>query len=94
MKNKLNDNIKLLEDLSNFLEKSINELRKIFDNFSQNKENVKYKIQKIFTKLRNAVDMQEKELLLKVDKKFEDIFFEAEIIKQNVKKFQKELLLL
>ena len=82
MKNKLNDNIKLLEDLSNFLEKSINELRKIFDNFSQNKENVKYKIQKIFTKLRNVVDMQEKELLLKVDKKFEDIFFEAEIIKQ------------
>ena len=82
MKNKLDDNIKLLENLSNSLEESINELTKIFVNIRENKENLKSKIQKIFTKLRNAINMQEDELILEVDKKYEDIFFKEEIIKK------------
>ena len=82
MKNKLNNNIKLLEELSNSLEKSINELKTIFDNINQNKETLKSKIQKSFTKLRNAMNRKEDELLEKVDKKFEDIFFKEEIIKK------------
>lgn len=82
MKNKLNDNIKLLEELSNSLEESINELKKIFDNINQTKETLKSKIQKKFTKLRNSLNMQEDEILLKVDKKFEDIFFKEEIIRK------------
>ena len=75
MKNKLNDNIKLLENLFNSLEESINELKLILDKINQNKETIKSKIQKIFTQIRNAINTQEDELLNKVDKKFEDIFF-------------------
>ena len=38
---KLNDNIKHLEELLSNLEKSINELKKLFDQINKNKENLK-----------------------------------------------------
>ena len=52
--NKLKENIKILEDLSNDLEKSINEIKKLFEIINQKKEDLKLKIQKIFTNIRNA----------------------------------------
>ena len=54
-KDKLNSNIKYLEDLSSKLEQSIKELKELFDNISENKENLKMKIQKIFTKIRKEI---------------------------------------
>ena len=45
-KNKLNENIKLLEDLSIKLNDSINKLRIIFNITNENKENIKYKFKK------------------------------------------------
>ena len=50
-RNKLKDNIKILDNLSNNLDESINELKKIFEKINEEKENMKIKIQKIFTKL-------------------------------------------
>ena len=44
-KNKLNENIKCLEDLSNNLDKSINELKLLFEKFNENKELLKINIQ-------------------------------------------------
>ena len=56
-------NIYLLEGLYNYLEKTINDIKIIFQEISKNKEDLKIKIQKIFTKLRNAIDDREKKIV-------------------------------
>ena len=84
-RNKLKDNIKILENISNNLEESINELKKIFEKINGDKENIKVKIQKIFTKLRNTINNREDELLLEVDKYYNNIFFNEDIIKDGEK---------
>ena len=53
-KNKLKENIKCLEDMSNTLQHSINELKKIFETINKNKEELKIKIQKCFTKIKKC----------------------------------------
>ena len=45
-KNKLKENIKCLEELSNNIENSINELKILFEKINENKEKLKLKIQK------------------------------------------------
>ena len=84
-KNKLKENIKNLEDLYNNLEQSINELKQIFENFNESKENLKLNIQKIFTKIRNTLNDREDELLLEVDKQYDNIYCNEEIIKEYEK---------
>ena len=42
-------------------------------------------IQKIFTKLRNEINNREDQLLIEVDKKYEELFFNEEIIKESEK---------
>ena len=73
-KNKLVNNIKILEDLSNTFLNSINEMKLIIDKINNNKEELKISIQKSFTKLRNAINDRENELILEVDKQFEKIY--------------------
>ena len=46
---------------------------------------MKLKIQKIFTELRNKINGREDQLLLEVDKNYDNMFFEEEFIKQNEK---------
>ncbi len=41
------------------------------------------KIQKIFTKIRNALNDREDELLSEIDKKFDTLFFDKEFIKEG-----------
>ena len=74
-KSKLNQNIKYLEELSIGLEQSINNLSKILDNVNLKKENLEKKIQKIFTKLRNALNEREEELLSDLNKIFDELYF-------------------
>ena len=81
-KNKLKDNIKLLEDLSNTLNLSIINLKNILEKNEKDKEQLKSNIQNIFTKLRSALNDREDDLLLEVDKNFQNIF--------NNKDFDKE----
>ena len=73
-RNKLKDNLKILDNLSNNLDESINKLKKIFDKINEDKENMKIKIQKIFSKLSNTINNREDELLLEVDKYYNNIF--------------------
>ena len=54
--NKLNENIKYLQNLSNTLKESINNLKILFEKICENKEELKLKIQKIFTKIRNELN--------------------------------------
>ena len=84
-KNKLRENIEKLENLSINFEQSINQLKIIFENINKNKEELKLKIQKIFTKIRNVLNEREDQLLLEVDKKYDNLFFKEDILKENEK---------
>ena len=84
-KNKLEENIKYLEDISTSLEQSINDLKQIFENFSNSKEEIKLNIQKIFTNIRNVINEREDELILNVDKEFNELYFNENIIKESEK---------
>ena len=84
-KNKLNENIQYLEELSKTIEQSLKDLKKIFAKINENKEKIKLDIQKLFTKLRSALNNREDELLLKVDNQFDNIFFTEELIKDSEK---------
>ena len=84
-KNKLEENIKSLENLSINLQQSINELKIIYEAIDKNKEEIKKNIQKVFTNLRNCLNDREDELLLEIDKKFETEFFIDNIIKESEK---------
>ena len=84
-RNKLKDNIKCLEDISINLEQKINELKPIYDKIDKSKEELKTNIQKIFTKLRNSLNDREDELLSEVDKKYNELYINEEIIKDSHK---------
>ena len=80
-KNNLSDNLKSLENFSLSLQDSIKEIKIIFEKINENKENIKTKIQQIFTKIRNQVNKREDEILLKVDEKFDTLFFKEDMVK-------------
>jgi hypothetical protein len=82
---KLAENTKYLEEISKKIDKSINELKKIFENLNKKKEKIKEDIQKTFTKIRNIVNEREDEILSQVDKKYEELFFKEDLIKQSEK---------
>ena len=48
----------------------------MFEKINQNRENVKFKIQKIFTKIRNIINEREDELLSEVDNQLGKLFFD------------------
>ena len=84
-KDKIESNIKYLEEISNNLNNSINDLKIIFERIIKNKEEIKLNIQKIFTIIRNILNNREDELLLEVDKIFDGVYFDEKIIKQSEK---------
>ena len=84
-KNKFKENIKSLEELSVKLLEHINELKIIFEKIDKNKEEIKMIIQKTFTKLRNALNNREDDLLSNVDKKYDELYLNEEIIKESEK---------
>ena len=84
-KQNLKNNIKILENLSNSLQSSIDELKIILEKLSKNKEEIKSNIQKIFTKIRNAINNREDELLLEVDNQFKKLYFNEEIFTETDK---------
>ena len=86
------ENIKILENLSNSMEQSITKLKMLVEKVDENKESLKKKIQKIFTKIRNILNEREEVLLLEVDKKFENLFLKENIIQQYEKLPEKIIL--
>ena len=52
---------------------------------SESKEELKLKIQKIFTQIRNVINEREDELLLDVDNQYKNIFFDENILKESEK---------
>ena len=84
-KNKLKENIKYLEDFSEKIIDSVNKLKEIYEKINKSKEEIKLKISKIFTKIRNIVNEREDKLLLELDNKYEEIYFNEDIIKKGEK---------
>ena len=78
----LEENIKNLEDLSNKIQQTINELKIMLETIDKNKKEFKTKIKAIFTKLRNELNKREDELLLETDKFFEEMFFDEKIVEK------------
>ena len=73
-KNKLKENIKYLEEISNNIETSLNKIKEIIEKANKKKEEMKIKIQNIFTKIRTALNDREDELLLEVNNEYNKIF--------------------
>ena len=67
-KAKFNENINNLEKLLGTLEQSINVLKDIKEKINDKKEELKVKIQKIFTEIRNALNEREDEIFSDIDK--------------------------
>ena len=78
---KLKKNIKFLEEFLNTITKSIEQIKELFEKININKEELKLKLLRVFTEIRNAVNEREDELLLEIDKKFEDMYIKEDIIK-------------
>ena len=83
--NKLKGNLECLEKLYETLEESMLKFKLIFEKINKNKEELNMAIQKEFTVIRNALNNREDELLLKVDNKFRDKFFNDKFIKESEK---------
>ena len=81
-KSKLNENIKLLEDLSKNINESINKIKIIYEQINEKKEELKSKVQKIFTKIRTLINDREDELILEIDKKYNDNYIREDKIKE------------
>ena len=86
-KKELNQNIKSLEEVSLNLDKSFYELKKIFEKMNKNKEDLKTRVQKIFTQLRNSLNEREDKILLDIDQKFNELLL-MKISLNKVKSYQ------
>ena len=74
-----------LENLFQYILESINELKIVFIDTHKNKEELKKKIQNIFTKIRSAFNEREDQLLLEIEQKYNNILFKEEFIKEAEK---------
>ena len=79
------NNIKILEELSNGIIKSINELKEIYEKMNQDKDELKIKIHKIFSEIRSQLNQREDELLLEIDRIYDELFFNEELINKSTK---------
>ena len=84
-KEKLNENIKILEELSVNLKKSVEEMKNMFENMNKDKENAIINIQKIFTQLRNKINKKEDEIIAQIKNKFDKLYFKEDFLKTSTK---------
>ena len=82
-KNKLTENINYLKDLSKSIDQTIKQLKTIFETTNKKKEKLRDYVQKVFTKIRNALNEREEQLLLQVDKIYNKLFFKEEMIRKS-----------
>ena len=64
-----------MEKLSDKINSSINELKEIIERINEKSDEIKIKIQKTFTEIRNELNKREDDLLLEVDNYFTNHFF-------------------
>ena len=81
--NNLKNNIKYLEDISKSVASLINELNLLFNKIKADKEMIIIDVQKTFTKIGNILNEREDELLLFINKHFENLYGDESILKKN-----------
>ena len=74
-----------MEELSNKLDPSIKELKEIYQKIDESKDKLKMEIQNIFTKIRTELNKREDELYEEIDKKYNELFFKEDFIKESEK---------
>ncbi len=84
-KNKLKENIKLLEDLQNTFDENIKILKEIYTNIEKNKEDLKLIVQNIFTKIRNIINERETILLSEIEDIYKTKYFNEDLINKTNK---------
>ena len=79
-KNKLKENLKLLEKLEiEYIEK-ISEMKKLLEIAEKDRDNLKLKVQSIFTMIRNTINDREDEILSEIDNTFKNTYFNEKFI--------------
>ena len=89
-KNKLKENIKCLEDLENKLNENMSILKEISEKIEKDKDDLKLKVQILFTKIRTILNEREDQLLKEIDNIYNDKFFSVDLIKK-VEKLPKQI---
>ena len=84
-KAELNKNIIFLENLKRQYNNKYEELKDIYQDILNEKEELKLYIQKIFEVIKNNLIQREKQLLLDIDNKFNELFKGEEYLKQSEK---------
>ena len=82
---KLKENMNNLEELYNKIEQSIKKLKEIYEQKNKNRDDLKLKVQSIFTKLRSALNEKEDKLLSDIDEYYNNIYFKEDLIKKSEK---------
>ena len=67
------------------MDESINKIKNAFTKINERKEKIKIKFMDIFTKLRNALNSREDEILSNIDNDFKKYFFDEDLIKSAEK---------
>ena len=80
-KAKFVENIKYLENISQNIEKYINDSKQLYNKINEQKEKIKSEIQKVFTKIRNELNNREDKLIEEMDKIYDESFLKEEIIR-------------
>ena len=84
-KEKLKENLNILEKIFNGLEESIKELKIMFEEINRNREEIKIKIVKIFKNMRKALNERKDTLLKIVDNRYNELFSDRNFIKEAEK---------
>ena len=71
--------------MSKNIDHSINELKNLFEKITKNKDDLKLKIQTIFTEIRNEINEREDELFLEIDKLYENTYINENTMKELYK---------
>ena len=67
------------------MDESIYKIKNAFNKINEKKENIKTKFMDIFTKVRNALNQREDEILTNIDNDFKKYFFDEELVKKAEK---------
>ena len=82
---KFKENYDKLEEISKNLENTINQFKVLIEQINKDKEDLILGIQKVFTKIRTALNEREDELISKVKGIYKESFFDEEIVKESEK---------
>ena len=80
----LKGNISILKHFEKNINTNIEDLKRVIEKSYRDKENMKLKIQKIFTQIRNALNKREDQLLINIDKKFDRYLIKKELLKEGI----------